>query len=192
MGLLASVFNSNHNIKKERQKNRNCRICRIEEMESRELLSASPYNPPDPIDFGIVYFDPYGPDLTDSDRVGHDWQVGESVFTISWNGGAEGTQLTELTITLHEDLRFNIDGTGQQPENGPPIEFNVSDNSNVKVLNFDLKDDRTVHITIDGDFTEGMVLEFSVGVNSILKYNEHAEPIVPGATLHGSEVSDSN
>ena len=105
MGLLASIFGNNTNIKKDRQKNRNFRVCRIEEMESRDLLSATPYDapvPPPPIAFEIAFHDDNCHSPVDS-------------FVVTWNGGVEDTRLTQLVINLEgatrlgQDLYFRID-----------------------------------------------------------------------------------
>jgi len=60
---------------------RRSRICRFEEVEPRQLLSAAP------IEVGAVYFE----EATSQDETG-------DVIEITWTGGAPGTQLTELTI----------------------------------------------------------------------------------------------
>ena len=59
------------------------RICRIEPLEARQYLSASV----NPINVGVVYYDQHSNDPT----------IG-SLFYISWNGGAPGTQLSSITI----------------------------------------------------------------------------------------------
>ena len=95
MGLLASIFNSNNNTIKNRQKNRNFRICRIEEMESRDLLSASPYDPPCPpeqVHFDIAFHD-------GACNVDMEQQANVDSFLISWHGGDEGTWLQQLVHT---------------------------------------------------------------------------------------------
>ena len=57
MELLANFFGNNTSTKKNREKNRKIRVCRIEELESRDMLSAVGivYDAPPPIEFGIVY-----------------------------------------------------------------------------------------------------------------------------------------
>lgn len=62
------------------------RICRFEQMESRQYLSASP------IQIGAVYYE----DATQDDRLG-------DTIEITWSGGAAGTQLTSLVINTDKE-----------------------------------------------------------------------------------------
>lgn len=70
------------------------RVCRIEQMESRELLAVAPLPTPTPppINVGAVYYEA---------ATGED--VGGDVFTITFNGGAGSTELTDLVIDTVKD-----------------------------------------------------------------------------------------
>ena len=65
------------------------RRCKFEEMEERRLMAA------DPIHIGAVYYEP----ASGQDKV-------PNTFTISWNGGVAGTELTHLEINT------DVQGTG--------------------------------------------------------------------------------
>ena len=187
MGLLAHIFNSDRNIKKDRQKNRNFRICRIEEMETRDLLSVSPYDPPDPIDFGVVYHDDYSPTAPDTTEA----TMGDS-FVVAWSGGAENTKLTQLTIDLSTaavDLYFNTDPSAPQGDNGAAWDFQVSEDSDIKNCTFTLSEDgKSVLITFGEDFTADKVLKFTVDVSCRLQ-DGRIEPVVKGETFSKSHIS---
>ena len=73
--------------KKSRGADSRFRICRFEQMESRDLLSVVVPS----LNVGATYYQPY--DGTDS--------IG-SLLYISWNGGAAGTHLTDLYIDTHK------------------------------------------------------------------------------------------
>ena len=114
MGLLANIFGNgnNINIKKDRQKNRNFRVCRIEEMESRDLLSASPFVAADPIDSPIDPMINFGVYFHDGACEKNHGESSVDTFIISWNGAANGTMLSRLEIDLSTS-HFNSD-TGER------------------------------------------------------------------------------
>ena len=100
MGFFANVFNGDsHSSRKHRRKG-NYRRCRIEEFEQRELLSANPFLPPDVIDFGVAFHDGYCKDYAESPYEHKSQHTTEDTFYVAWNGGADGTKLTELVIDL--------------------------------------------------------------------------------------------
>ncbi len=67
------------------------RRCRIEALESRQLMAADLYA-------GSVYFEP----ANGTDSVGN-------TFTINWQGGATGTDMSTLTINLDKNQNGSID-----------------------------------------------------------------------------------
>ncbi|MCD4728419.1 MAG: hypothetical protein K8R46_12200, partial [Pirellulales bacterium] len=87
MGLLRKTHRRHGVPQPHRQQPRRAgsrwRVCRLEQMESRHLLSVSIA----PIQIGAVYFE----DSSTSDQVG-------DLLEISFNGGGAGTQLAELRI----------------------------------------------------------------------------------------------
>mgnify|MGYP006969582823 CR=1 FL=1 len=76
-------FKKQHRQDSARRKGRSTRICRFEQMESRLMLSA------DPIHIGAVFAEQSS---TSAEPQG-------DRFEITWNGGADGTQLTQLEIS---------------------------------------------------------------------------------------------
>ncbi|MCL2743211.1 MAG: hypothetical protein FWE67_05100, partial [Planctomycetaceae bacterium] len=84
MGLFQYIFGNTRKESEQikRRKNLRNRVCKYEEVEKREMLSASPYQPPYPINFGVAYHEDYVPsDTRAEDRLG-------DTFVVSWNGGA--------------------------------------------------------------------------------------------------------
>ena len=69
----------------------NQRRCRLERLESRQLMATD-------IQLGTVYFDP----ASGTDTVGN-------TFTVNWQGGAAGTELTELDINLDKNQNGVLD-----------------------------------------------------------------------------------
>ncbi|MBS0207311.1 MAG: carboxypeptidase regulatory-like domain-containing protein [Planctomycetes bacterium] len=67
------------------------RRCRIERLESRQLMAAD-------IQLGTVYFEP----ASGTDSVGN-------TYTVTWQGGAPGTELTELDINLDKNQNGTLD-----------------------------------------------------------------------------------
>ncbi|MCC6124777.1 MAG: hypothetical protein IT426_07445 [Pirellulales bacterium] len=89
MGLIRKFHTKHETPKPHRPSwtksilNRFTRLCRFEQMESRQLLSISA-----PVQLGATYFEEANP---------YDAGTG-NVFEIAFNGGAPGTQLKELKI----------------------------------------------------------------------------------------------
>lgn len=187
MGLFATILDNN-NVKRNRKKTRNHRICRFEEVEQRELLSASPYAPPDAIDFGIVYHDDYSPTET-----GQVEATQGDTFIVSWGGGAENTKLTRLIIDLStvsgDYLYFNTDPNSPQGSNGAAWDFQIAADSDVKNCAFTLSEnERKVTITFGENFSANKVLKFTVDVARRLPSGA-IEPVVNGATFEGVSMS---
>jgi protocatechuate 3,4-dioxygenase beta subunit len=67
------------------------RLLRVEELERREMMAAD-------IQLGAVYFDP----ASGTDSI-------PNTFTVNWQGGAPGTQLSQLTINLDKNGNGTID-----------------------------------------------------------------------------------
>ncbi|MDR0337863.1 MAG: hypothetical protein LBI18_12315, partial [Planctomycetaceae bacterium] len=115
MGFFKHILGNTKTVKEtfKRRQSLRQRICRIEEVESRELLSATPYVAPDPINVGLVYHEDYYEGVNNDEG-----DLGGDTFIISWNGGAEGTTLDKVVIDLNKNpaypnsssVHFNIDG----------------------------------------------------------------------------------
>jgi serine-aspartate repeat-containing protein C/D/E len=89
------------------------RICRFEQMESRQLLSVTP----SPIHLGATYLEDANLDDTSSylkiDGAATTTKVAD-IIEISFSGGADGTTLDKITINTHGDTFFDTadKGTG--------------------------------------------------------------------------------
>jgi len=188
VGLLASIFGNGNSIKKNRQKNRNFRVCRVEEMESRDLLCATCWDAPDPIDvpldptihFGIHFHD-------NTCKIEHQSSI--DTFTVAWNGAADGTVLTTLVIDLSSaNSSYNLyfkEGTFSSITGVTGV---ISDTTT-------LEDDvygKKLTLTFDSDFT-GDSLVFNVGVYR----NSSGKPVqvtdghmIEGATVEATFVKE--
>jgi hypothetical protein len=158
-------------------------ICRFEEMEQRELLSATPYVAPDAINVGVVYHEDYS-------KGSHEDQGGDT-FIVSWNGGADGTTLKKIAIDLttshaKEIMYFNVDPDSPQGINGSAFPFTILPDSDIG------SNDVTFSISKNGQYLEiffsnfevGKLFKFKIDVN--LKDSNNILPIVPGAHFEGS------
>ena len=84
-------------------------ICRVEQLEPRQYLSASTAAASTaPINVGVVYYQ----------QTPTDQQI-SSLFYISWSGGAAGTQLTNFTINTDQNGSSSVTGNPFF-HNGPP------------------------------------------------------------------------
>ncbi len=164
-----------------RRKNFRNRICRIEEVEAREMLSASPFDPPDNINVGAIYHEEaFIAQNTNEDTQG-------DRFTISWNGGAPGSSLTYICIDLstanaQELMYFNTDPSKLQAVNGAAFPFTISGDSDILLedITWNISEDgQKLEIFItEGVFTAGEKLGFQIDVN--LKDATNIYPVVPG------------
>lgn len=167
----------------KRRKSLRNRICRIEEVESREMLSATPYEPPDSINVGIVYHEEYSKGSVE-DR-------GGDTFVVSWNGGAEGTTLDKIVIDLRtgnasEIMYFNTDPNSPQGTNGNAFPFTILPESDLGLedIEFSLSQSGQVLEISFKNFEAGKVFKFKIDVN--LKDSNNILPIVPGAHFEGT------
>ena len=174
MGLLAKVFGSNI-TQKERQKNRNLRICRIEELEPRTLLAANPlYVPPDPIDFGIVFHDDTC--LVNAIQEDSGEKISGDTFTISWNGGENGTKLTQLVIDL----------STANPNHNLFLEKGSFSCSLAGVEGFISQNKKELTLTFGDNFTAG-TLNFTVSVYR-LESSGKISPVTDGLMFEGASL----
>jgi protocatechuate 3,4-dioxygenase beta subunit len=160
------------------------RRCKFEEMEERRLMAA------DPIHIGAVYYEP----ASGQDKV-------PNTFTISWNGGVAGTELTHLEINT------DVQGTGVLSD-GDPF-FNTTPNppgvygfspfqvaatngaqttspgiqiTNVSVVNGGM----SLDLDFSG-FTSGKTLVFTIDVDEMNVGG--ADAVVTGFDFEGSKLS---
>ncbi|MDR0871166.1 MAG: FG-GAP-like repeat-containing protein, partial [Planctomycetaceae bacterium] len=110
------------------------RICRFEEIEPREFLSATPYEAPAPINVGIVYHEDYYTGFQSGQE-----DAGGDTFVIAWNGGAGNTTLDKIVIDLNKvsgagsdaKISFNPDGAVRPNGYGTfyPFDYNLESNA---------------------------------------------------------------
>ena len=169
------------------------RVCRFEEMEARQLLSAA-----QPIQIGVVYYE----DASGEDNAGGDR------FEITFQGGAPGTQLTRLTIETDKlgdgltigDCLFDTAPSGLGAYLSDPlaivgregidsVDYSVADGSTTLVFNFTgfEADDKLV-FTVDVD-----EMGF-LGPNAVAEGNEFEGSQLSGtfAAPHYYDVSGSD
>lgn len=151
---------------------------RFETAERRRMLDG------DPIDVGIVYVEQ---DLGGDDH--------GDTFEITFNGGADGTKLTEIVIDGDQngngrvdegDMIFDISGGGLGADQFHA--FNVVSNSGVGKVTAEVVDGGTKLILRFADFEAGDRLVFSIDVDEVDKWyggsneniNKGIDPIASG------------
>lgn len=155
------------------------RVCRFEPLESRQLLSVTP------IQLAATYFEDSNEFDTSSNLNGTTTSVAD-LFQISFTGGAEGTQLTSLTIALDSTF-FDTDGTLGGTYGHFLLTPISSDDFTVNPPTLSA-DHTTLTFTFSG-FDAGEKLVFTVDVDEYVKgeVSAVAEGIeFQGATLTGS------
>jgi hypothetical protein len=208
VGILSAFWELwDGNFKSEsvgRRKSLRNRICRIEEIEPREMLSTTPYEPPDLISVGVVFHEDYYVEQSDNEDEGGD------TFFVSWHGGAKGTKLSELVIDLNvydvgEYLYFFAD-ISQPVGNYNKIPFGFSvDQSNGIGYSHTLEKDSNglftkLTITFDTDdpalgFTADKQFTFKIDVNSFSSTIKDDGPcikvtsVLQGSHFEGSTIS---
>ncbi|RMF95918.1 MAG: hypothetical protein D6741_11220, partial [Planctomycetota bacterium] len=149
------------------------RQCRFENMEPRCLLSASP------IHVGLVYYE----EASGFDERG-------DVFELTFSGGAEGTQLRELTIECDKlgdgltigDTFFDTEPTGNGAFNAVPL--SVVSQSGIDAIAYDVEDGGTTLTFRFEGFESGDRLVFSVDVDEM-------GFLGPNALAEGNEIEGS-
>lgn len=155
------------------------RTCRFEQMESRQLLSvASPA-----INVGAVYFEDHDERDTQPDT-----------FQISWNGGAPGTRLTELTIDTDKtgdgltigDVFFDPARESGKPGAYGFAPLTVVSRSGIDSVQATLSDDRTTLTFHFQGFDPGEQLIFTVDVDEMGFLGANA--VAEGNEFEGSRL----
>ncbi len=182
MGLLRKTHRRHGVPQPRRQQPRRAgspwRVCRLEQMESRHLLSVSIA----PIQIGAVYFE----DSSTSDQVG-------DLLEISFNGGAAGTQLAELRIDTDKlgdglglgDTFFDTAAGGAGVYGHSP--FAVLDQSGIDSVTAQVADGGTLLILTFEGFDAGEKLVFSIDVDEQGLFSANA--VAEGAEFEGSILS---
>ncbi|MDR3110826.1 MAG: hypothetical protein LBU65_14250 [Planctomycetaceae bacterium] len=158
------------------------RVCQFEQLESRELLSINPLSPPPEINVGIVFVENYNPSAGHSND--------GDLFTVTWNGGADGTTLDRLEIdtsTAAGQVFFSILGNfvGDYNNFAPFAIFQNDGGIGVSVGG--VEDGGTLLILNFTNFTAGKTLVFSIDVNEYTT-DSLITDIVDGKELEGTTV----
>ena len=167
--------------------------CRIEQMESRQLLSVTAPQ----IQLGAVYFE----DANGQDQVG-------DLFEITFNGGAAGTQLTELKIDTDKlgdgltigDCLFDTAAGGIGTFSSSP--FTIVSKTGIDSVTAQVADGGTSLVLHFSGFDPGEKLVFSIdvdeqgflGQNAVAEGNEFEGSILTGifTAPHYSETSGTD
>ncbi len=180
MEVAVGLFHKTHRKHAISRPHRNflARLCRFEQMESRQLLSVTAA----PIHLGAVYFE----DSSPNDHVG-------DVFEITFNGGAAGTQLTELRINTDKlndglgmgDTFFDTAPGGLGAFGSSP--FAVVSQTGIDSVTAEVVDGGTQLVLKFKGFDAGEKFVFSIDVDEqgFLQPNAVAE----GAEFEGSLLS---
>ncbi|MDR0704977.1 MAG: hypothetical protein LBF88_08315, partial [Planctomycetaceae bacterium] len=198
MGFFEHIFGRTNSVKETFQRRRSLRqrVCRIEEMEPRELLSVTPYVAPDPINVGLVYHEDYYEGLSNDEG-----DIGGDTFIISWNGGAEGTTLDKVVIDLNKNpafpnsssVYFNIDGKipnhdGTYYNFDADIDANYGNEIEVKSANVSVNG-KILTIEFDG-FTADKTFYFKIDVDEISgEVQPTVDRLVSGSEMEGARFT---
>ncbi len=151
------------------------RVCRFEQMEPRQLLSAAP------IQIGAVYFE---------DSIGAD--TAGDVFEVTWSGGAAGTQLASLTIETDKlgdgidavDTFFDTESGGLGVSGWAGL--TILDSAGINLADATVADGGTTLVMSFTGFDPGEKLRFSIDVDE--KGFLHDNPVAEGAEFEGSQL----
>lgn len=155
------------------------RICRIEQMESRQLLSATVA----PLNVGAVYFEDSNDYDQSSALTGTSTQVAD-LFQIGYTGGADGTNLTTLTIDL-DNTFFDTASGGKGAYGCFPLKVLSHDGFNV--VSSSVTDGGTqLKMTFSG-FDAGEKLVFTIDVDE--DGNLQPNAVAEGAELEGATLT---
>ena len=156
------------------------RICRFEQIEQRQMMTATPA----PVEVGITEVDSGTADKSQP-----------NLFQVSFQGGAPGTELTQLVIDTSKnggplavnDLVFNTTAGGIGTADPQP--FTVVSASGFQVTGDQVQNDSSL-LTIDlSGFKAGDTLTFSIGVEQVTAIDPVTSAVTLGAVVTGAAFS---
>ncbi len=156
------------------------RICRVEEMEPRRLMTAD-------VHIGAVYFEPAG---------GLDNKP--NVVTITWSGGAQGTELKHLEINSMKngstlsvnDVVYDTAPGGLGAYGSAPL--NIVSHDGFQVLGNPSVADGSSKIELDfSGFTAGKSLTFTIDADQVIYIDPQTGEIEVDAVDEGAEFQRS-
>ncbi len=163
------------------------RHCRFEQMESRQLLSVSIT----PINIGSAYYEPH----SGTDTIGN-------LIYFSWNGGAPGTQLTDIIIDTHKDASIPQDASKSPVDGdmffhtapgGPQgtlagVPLSIVEQVGVGSVTTEVSNNSTLLTIHCTDFQANGRLVLKINVDE-MRPGGIADPIVEGAEFDGSHFT---
>ncbi len=156
MGLLNDLFGNTRSKKKRRIE---VRSCRFEQMESRELLSVNPlFAPPDDIDVGVLYHETGDSSATARDSEG-------DTFSVTWNGGGQGTHLASFRIQLQDTLFFHTGTAGGDEGVDGCFHFDFAEQDGIDVSSWEV--DSHELIVYFTRFDAGSTFTFTIDVDEL-------------------------
>ncbi len=156
MGLLNDLFGNTRSKKKRRIE---VRSCRFEQMESRELLSVNPlFAPPDDIDVGVLYHETGDSSATARDSEG-------DTFSVTWNGGGQGTHLASFRIQLQDTLFFHTGTVGGDEGVDGCFHFDFAEQDGIDVSSWEV--DSHELIVYFTRFDAGSTFTFTIDVDEL-------------------------
>ncbi|MGW8257581.1 MAG: hypothetical protein ACWGMZ_08860, partial [Thermoguttaceae bacterium] len=183
MSLLINAFKRLYKSKSkhspQRRKTRGfTRRCRLEQMESRQLLSIAPT----PIHIGSVYFE----DADGQDLVG-------DLFEITFNGGAPGTQLSQVRINTDKagdgltigDTFFDTAAGGEGAFGSSP--FTIVSQTGIDSVNVSVSDGGTELVLDFTGFDAGEKFVFTIDVDEVGFLGANA--VAEGNEFEGSQLT---
>ncbi|MGA2797721.1 MAG: SdrD B-like domain-containing protein [Thermoguttaceae bacterium] len=192
MSLLSNAFKRLYILKPARSSKRNLSSgrwhkCRIEQMEQRQLLSISA----PVLNVGAAYYEPHSG--TDS--------VGNLIY-ISWDGGAPGTQLTDITIDTHKNAAITQDAAKSPVDGdmffhtalgGPTgtmagVPLSIVEQTGVGTVSVDVNNNSTLMTIHCTNFQANGRLVLRINVDE-MRPGGIADPIVEGAEFDGSHFT---
>ncbi len=178
MSLLRKAKDKFKNVRaswKNPHKDRNWHRCRFEPLEQREMLSVSPLN------VGVTYFE----DSSTNDTTG-------DVFEVAYNGGASGSQLTQLVINTEKLSGFTnadcvFDNTSASPGVSGYSPFSVVSSDGVSLTGYTVSSDgKTLTLNFSG-FDAGEKFVFRIDVDET--GTDGGSPVAEGKEFEGSSFN---
>ncbi len=163
------------------------RLCRIEPLESRQLLSATP------IQIGAIYLEDGNSDKTPCSLVSDSSTQVADIFQVSFTSTNTETKLTKLVIDLGETTVFDVlsgDSIGTDADGSFNLKFLCQGDNDghdgFSVTSWSISADGTRLVMNLSDFEAGEKLVFTVDVD------EYDSPLADGGEFDGSDTKSGS
>ncbi len=159
------------------------RLCRVEELESRRLMTAADVAP---IHVGITELDPDSADKSQP-----------NTFQVTFQGGGAGTELTQLEIDGSKaggplsvgDVIFDTASGGIG--NAQPQPFTVIADQGFQVTSYQVQNDSSILVLNLSGFAAGDTLTFSIGAETVTAINPVTSAVSLDAVVSGTAFAGS-